>query len=88
MTSRYLFCPICGARVQVDVPCTDYPEVHRIPAHKPVGNACPDIEWVANLCQGIAVTVTLDWDRCTKCGRKMSTHPSGVCKDCYKREGK
>jgi hypothetical protein len=36
-----------------------------------------------NLCQGAVVTVTLDFDRCSQCGVKMSKHPTGVCQRCF-----
>ncbi len=74
-TWRPLFCPICGAQVRVEVTSTKYPEVHRLPDHLPATNV--------NLCCGVVVTVTLDFDRCSECGCKMSKHPSGKCCGCY-----
>jgi hypothetical protein len=71
---RALFCPICGARLVVK---TDgqLPEVHRLPEHVPL----PPV----NLCAGYVITVSIDWDKCAKCGEKMSKHPSGVCMRCF-----
>lgn len=88
--TRPLFCPICGARVSVP---TDgkLPEVLRLPEHVPLGNAnegCERRGAVANLCQGVVVMVVLDWDACGKCGRKMSRHPSGLCRGCFKKGGR
>lgn len=81
MTTRFLFCPICGQRVEVEVP-EDFPEVHRLPDHEPLGNAWPG-GVRANLCQGVVITVTLDFDFCKQCRGRMSKHPSGLCKPCY-----
>ncbi len=75
---RPLFCPICGTIVRVPVEAKEsgtLPEVHRLPEH-PSGNG-------ANLCAGLVVTVTLDWDKCPKCDRQMCKHPSGVCRRCF-----
>jgi len=78
--SRPLFCPICGAKLVVPVPDSgDLPEIHRLPEHWPA----PDALNKANLCAGLVVTVTLDYDCCSKCGRKISKHPSGLCMDCH-----
>jgi len=81
--NRYLFCPICGARVEVE---TDgqFPEVSPLPRHTPTGNAWPG-GGVANLCQGMAVTVTLDFDKCRVCGCNISS-PTGLCCECYGKE--
>jgi ribosomal protein S27AE len=79
--TRYLFCPICGQTVEVE---TDgqFPEVLRLPDHVPKGNAHPTAP-VANLCSGTVVTVTLDFDNCSRCGRRMAKHPSELCQTCY-----
>lgn len=71
---RPLYCPICSARLLVE---TDgrFPEVHRLPDHRPATGV--------NLCCGVVVTVTIDFDVCSKCGVKMSKHPSGLCGGCY-----
>lgn len=75
---RCLYCPICGRRVRVP---TDgqFPEVLKLPDHAPKD--------AVNLCQGAVVTVTLDYDRCSRCGRKIIKHPSGLCVDCYGEDG-
>lgn len=75
MNHRPLFCPICGAKLMVDVPSTDLPEVHRLPEHTPEGNV--------NLCAALVVTVTISFDECRECGCRMSKHPSGVCRKCF-----
>lgn len=75
-TKRPLFCPICGARVLVDVINTNYPEIYRMPDHVPAANV--------NLCCGTVISVSIDWDKCAKCGRKIGKHPSGVCSDCFR----
>jgi rRNA maturation protein Nop10 len=78
MLTRPLFCPICGARLTVEVPDTNFPEVHRLPEHTPATDV--------NLCAGVVVTVTLDYDNCSKCGRRMSKHPSGLCMECFSKK--
>lgn len=72
---RWLFCPVCGQRVQVEVDSTTYPLIYRIPDHVPAINV--------NLCQGVVVTVKFDFDRCHRCGCNISVHPSGMCRKCY-----
>lgn len=71
---RPLFCPICARRILVE---TDgqFPEVHVLPDHFPATDV--------NLCEGVVVTVTLDFDKCSECGTKISKHPSGKCSKCY-----
>ncbi len=71
---RPLFCPICGQKVRVQTN-GQFPEVHRLPEHEPLAPV--------NLCQGAVVTVTIDFDKCNKCGAKMSKHPSGLCMKCF-----
>jgi len=80
--NRYLFCPICGERVSVK---TDgqMPEVHRLPDHLPLGNANPHVGCPANVCAGSVITVTIDFDKCERCGQKISKHPSGLCMKCF-----
>lgn len=77
---RPLFCPICGRRVNVE---TDgqWPEVHKLPDHVSA------IETV-NLCQGAVITVTIDFDRCQKCGARTAKHPTGLCMKCCALEEK
>ena len=76
---RPLFCPICSARLMVDVPNDgQFPEVHRLPEHVPAIDV--------NLCSGVVVTVTLDFDTCKKCGGRMGKHPTGLCRLCYCEE--
>lgn len=77
-TWRPLFCPICGAKLRVEVTDTNYPEVHRLPEHVPAIDV--------NLCSGVVVTVTLDFDRCSACGCRMSKHPSGKCMKCHSEQ--
>lgn len=86
--TRWLFCPICGARVTVELDRTEntFPEVHRLPEHEPAGNANPHPGFAANVCAGCVITVTIDFDKCAKCGARMGKHPSGVCRDCYEPE--
>ncbi len=75
---RFLFCPVCGAKLLVDVADYDLakPEAYRLPEHVPATNV--------NLCCALVVTVTLDYDRCSKCGATMVKHPSGVCRGCFR----
>jgi rRNA maturation protein Nop10 len=75
---RPLYCPVCGQRVEVE---TDgqYPEVLRLPDHAPRD--------AVNLCSGAVVTVTLDFDRCGRCGRKMTKSRSGLCQGCFVEQG-
>lgn len=61
---------------------TNYPRVCRLPDHRPEGNANPNYE-IANACAGVVVTVTMDFDKCSKCGGNMAKHPSGMCRICY-----
>lgn len=72
---RPLFCPICGAKLLVEVADTTLPEIHRLPEHAPASDV--------NLCSGLVVTVTLDYDRCAKCGGNMVKNSAGVCRHCF-----
>jgi len=73
---RNLFCPICGEIVLVETDAK-LPEVHRLPEHRPLGNV--------NMCAGLVVTVTLDFDRCAKCNCAIGKHPSGLCIRCFRK---
>lgn len=75
MLIRPLFCPICGAKVEVNVHSTALPEVHRIPEHQSANGM--------NVCAALVVTITLGYDRCSKCGVQMVKHPTGVCMQCF-----
>jgi rRNA maturation protein Nop10 len=75
---RPLICPICGANVRVPVPDTNFPEIHRLPDHDSANGM--------NLCGGVVVTVTLDFDKCAKCGGGMCKHPSGLCRICFGKD--
>lgn len=75
---RPLYCPICGAKVLVDVTTTNFPEVHRLPEHVPATNV--------NLCAGFVVTVTLDYDKCSKCGCRICKNETGLCLGCFSKE--
>ena len=79
MTTRPLFCPVCGAKVMVPVIDAEMPEVHRLPEHESANGM--------NLCSCYVVTVTLSYDHCTQCGTKITKHPSGMCPKCYGKEG-
>lgn len=81
---RHLFCPICGQHVQVECTPTNWPENYLLPDHDPLGNACPGMGR-ANLCQGMAVMVTIDMAKCKGCGCRVC-HPSGLCQSCYTTE--
>ncbi len=72
---RPLFCPICGAKVMVEVADTTLPEIHRIPEHYPA--------IAVNLCQGLVITVEIGWDTCGKCGGNMIKNSAGVCRRCF-----
>ncbi len=75
---RPLFCPICGAKVMVEVANTQFPEVDVIPDHVSANGM--------NVCQGCVITVTIDFDKCQKCGGKMSKNLTGLCHVCYCEE--
>lgn len=75
---RPLFCPICGARVEC--PATGaVPEEYVIPDHA--------VASAVNMCQGLVVKVSIEWDRCTRCAANMPKHPSGLCMSCYRVGG-
>ena len=78
-TWRRIFCPICKAELRVEVIRNDdggsFPETYRLPEHEPLLGV--------NLCQGAVVTVTIDFDKCGKCGANIMKHPSGLCSKCY-----
>ncbi len=74
---RRLYCPICGQTVTVETDA-QYPEILRIPPHTPRDDV--------NLCQGTAITVTIDLDLCKNCKRRYGGHPSGLCLACFGRE--
>jgi hypothetical protein len=76
---RPIYCPICSALLMVPVDNDgQFPEVHKLPDHVPATDV--------NLCQGVAVTVTLDFERCWVCGCNISKHQSGMCSACYAKE--
>jgi len=85
--NRYLFCPVCGERLLVELANTQLPEVHRLPEHRPLGNSYPG-DFVANLCAGLVVTVTFDLDHCSECGARMSKHETGLCRNCFGKSKK
>ena len=75
---RPLFCPICGARLTVEVAKPEtLPEVHRLPEHMPAPGSG------VNLCCAMVITVTIGYDACSICGQKMGKHPTGICRECY-----
>jgi NMD protein affecting ribosome stability and mRNA decay len=74
--TRNIFCPICGAKVSVPAEGI-IPETYILPDHEPLAPV--------NLCQGVAVLVTLNWAKCNMCGCNISKHPSGLCMACFWR---
>lgn len=82
MAIRYLFCPICGQRVQVEVESGKLPEVHTLPDHEPLGNANPNCG-PANLCRAYDVGVTLRLGKCSQCGHDTVKNKTGLCIDCF-----
>jgi hypothetical protein len=51
------------------------PETLRIPEHVPLGSV--------NICAAFVIVVSIQYEKCAKCGRDMLKHPSGVCPKCY-----
>ena len=74
---RKLFCPICGAGLSVET-VSGFPEALQLPDHQPAADV--------NLCMGLVVTVTIDFDRCRKCGGKMAKNGSDLCLRCFCEE--
>lgn len=68
---RLLFCPICGAKVEVPA---DLPSVNELPEHRQGRGG--------NICQAYRVIVVFARATCAKCGNPMMKHPAGVCQKC------
>lgn len=74
--TRMLFCPVCGARVTVDVGNGESStEKHIIPEHVNGDGG--------NICQTMVVTVGWDYASCSKCKQCTRKHPSEMCARCY-----
>ncbi len=76
--TRNFICPICGRKVDVEVPDND-PCLGRylLPQH------VVDLRG-GNLCMARRIIVQIVEGHCVICGKTCMGHPSGMCLACYR----